>query len=249
MQEAPNRGIDAVSDKSETFDDRAVFSSLNIPSSKSGSIAMSHQVTKTGMNADSSIEAASLAGDSATVGRTKLKRGSPAFTPVSTDTRLDSVTYAVYVALVSSGQSHQVRAEKGTQGVSPTLMTVQLQNGPNVFARCYEIVHLARQVLEDVTSRLTSVVLLSKRVQKEEYGYSLRSSIACIPCSAEGSLCWDLFKTGSCPRRNSCQWYHPQESDIGRLKISVRASEEATVATRVEQPAVKHTISLGNLVQ
>jgi len=133
------------------------------------------------------------------------------------------------------------------------MIVAELQSGPRASSRCYEAIHLARQALEEITTRLDTVALLSKRVQKEDRGYSMRSNIACIPMSARDSMCWDLFHKGYCPRRTKCQWYHPQESDIARIKVNIRCSEKMNGCSSEEQapasvPAVRHKISLGELV-
>jgi hypothetical protein len=165
---------------------------------------------------------------------------------------MDAITYAVYLALVSSGKVKQVNVEKGTQGVSATMILAQVQGGSST--TCYDTIHMTRQVLEEMTTQLNTVILLSKRVQKDDCGYSLRSSVACIPCGQEERVCWDLCKKGSCSRRHNCQWYHPQESDIGRIKVSIRCSDSALdVSSADSRPAstsvVRHKISLGELVQ
>jgi len=184
--------------------------------------------------------------------QTRLKGESPAFQPmVAADTRLDTVTNAVYLALVSCGQTCNFKIEKGLPGVNPTLISAELQGGPRT---CYDAIHLARQALEAITTRLDAVALLSKRVQKEDHGYSLRSSVACIPASAQDSMCWDLFHKGFCPRRCKCHWYHPQESDMGRFKVNIRCSQDVIAVSEEPQltagcPAMRHKISLGELVQ
>jgi hypothetical protein len=159
---------------------------------------------------------------------------------------------AVYFALLSSGQIYNIKVDQGVQGTSPTLIVAELQKGQRDSSRCYDAVHVARRALEDVTSCSKSLTLLSKRVQKDDRGgYSLRSSVACIPESKEDGVCFDLFQKGHCPRCTACQWYHPQESDIFRVKIAVRCSE-GTVSSEGQlsagSPAVRHTISLGDLL-
>jgi hypothetical protein len=114
-------------------------------------------------------------------------------------------------------------------------------------------VQLAKQSLEAIASRIDTISLLSARVQKEEFGYSLRSSIACIPDHAADKMCWDLFKCGRCPRRSTCRWYHPQEADIRRVKVNIRCGERQGEVVCEDQFAgssdKKHKISLGELVQ
>jgi len=185
--------------------------------------------------------------------RTKLKGEAPAFQPMPKDTRFDVVTNAIYLALASCGQTRHVKVEKGVPGASSTLISAGLQCGACSTARCYDAVHLAKQALEEVTARLDNVALFSKRVQKEDGGYSLRSSIACVPKGAEDSVCWDLFHKGNCSRRSKCQWYHPQEADIRRVKVSIKCAEEVSGVSNEEQPpagfpVVRHKISLGELV-
>jgi len=186
--------------------------------------------------------------------RTRLKGEAPAFQPMPTDTRFDVVASAVYLALASCGKTHNTKIEKGLQGKSSTWISAELRCGDCSTARCYDAVHLARQALEEVTGRLDTVALLSKRVEKSDGGYSLRSSIACIPKGAEDTTCWDLFHKGKCPRRGKCPWYHPQEADIGRVKVSITCTEEVMgVSSQQEQlpasfPVVRHKISLGELV-
>lgn len=166
------------------------------------------------------------------------------------DQRFDVVTDAVYLALVSFGQAHKAKVEKGLQGAFSSLISAELQCGVRSTARCYEAVRFARQALEEVTERTDTVALLSKRVQKEECGYSLRSSIACIPKGAEDSMCWDLLHTGQCPRRRQCQWYHPLKFHV---KVNIRCTEEVVGLSSQEQlpassPVVRHRIALGELV-
>merc|ERR1719502_2059136 len=136
-----------------------------------------------------------------------------------------AVTNAVYLALVSCGQTCHIKIEKGVAGVSPTLLSAELQSAPR---SCYDAIHLARQALEAITTRLDDVALLSKRVQKEDRGYSLRSSVACIPSEARNRMCWDFFNKGNCPRRCKCHWYHPEASDVERFKVVIKTPEEVT---------------------
>lgn len=174
------------------------------------------------------------------------------FLPEQGNATLYAITEAVHKALLTSGETQRVRVEPGVHGTSPTLIAAEIENGPRFSSRCYSAVHVARKALEEITADSKSVFLLSKRVQKEDRGFCLRSSIACIPKEAEGHICWDLFHKGQCPRRKSCAWYHPQESDIFRVKVSVRAIEERGVTPQDQLRASvlpkRHKISLGDLV-
>lgn len=187
--------------------------------------------------------------------RTCLKRNAPAFHPVPADARTDAVVNAAYLSLVSCGQLKRVTMDRGIQGQSPTLLSAQLEaplHATNSGVRCYDAMQLVKQSLEAITSQLPTVSLLSARVQKEDFGYSLRASIACLPEGAEGSMCWDMFQKGYCGRRSQCRWYHPQDSDISKLKVTIRyfepAQEYSSSSEETESSSERHKLVLGDLV-
>jgi hypothetical protein len=186
--------------------------------------------------------------------RTKLKPQSPAFQPLPKDTRLDNITQAIYLALVSCGQTQNVKLEQGVKGAA-TVISAELRSGTQSSSRCYDTVRLAKQALEEITSRLPTTSVLSGRVQKEQHGYSLRSSLAIIPHGAEDYMCWDVIRRGCCPRRGQCTWYHPQDADINKVKVSVKYIEDTEETSGPREqisaslPAQRHKISLGELVQ
>lgn len=151
--------------------------------------------------------------------------------PKQGNSTLDAVTKAIYTALLTSGQTEHVRVEPCVTGTSPTLIVAEMLSGPRISSRCYDAVHVARRALEAITTSSENVSLLSKRVQKEDRGYSLRSSIVCIPKDAEDRICWDLFHKGQCPRRGNCTWYHPQESDVFRVKVSALRRYESPIGS------------------
>jgi len=166
------------------------------------------------------------------------------------DTRVDAVIKTVHQALLSSGQMCSVTLEQGPQGTSSTLILAKIQSGTRDASRCYDAVHCAIGALEDSAASVRNLFILSKRVQKDKdgSGYSLRSSVACIPEGLEDKVCWDLLQKGRCPRRSNCQWYHPQETDIHRVRVSIRCTEETEGQHPAAIPVVRHTISLGDLI-
>lgn len=183
--------------------------------------------------------------------RTNVKSRLHVSEPVttSTDTRVDAVISCLRLTLSLCGQACDIKIEKGLAGVSSMLISAQLQSGPNAPSRCYKVMQAARQALDSITTQLPTATLLSARMQKEDWGYSLRSNIACLPDHARDYMCWDMFKKGSCPRRDQCRWYHPQDSDIARVKVTVRYSEDVSAVSKEACSAVvRHKLSLGELV-
>jgi len=184
---------------------------------------------------------------------TKLKSTAPSFQPVQEDSQMDAITSCIQLALSSCGKIHDIVNEPGLNGASSTLLTAKLNSGLNA-ASSYEVVQLAKQSVSAITSRIGTMSLLSARVQKEDTGYSLRCSIACVPDHAKDKMCWDMFRGGRCPRRSTCRWYHPQACDNIKVKVSIRYSEKASEVVSEDKfgpssSTKKHKISLGELVQ
>lgn len=155
----------------------------------------------------------------------------PFFQPEASDQRVDAIVSCLQIALASCGQVRDIKVERSVTVMSSILIFTQLQGGPRPPARAYDVMQLVKQSLEAMKARLPTVALLSSRVQKEECGYSLRSTIACLPDHAQSYACWDLFRSGYCARREQCRWYHPLDADITRIKVSVRYPEEGSNLT------------------
>lgn len=180
--------------------------------------------------------------------RTRLK-SAPAYQPLK-DTRMDAVVTCLHTALVACGRLQNVKIERDLRGMSSTWLSGQLTSGPSASSRSYDVMNLARMALDAIVEKLHNVTLLSTRVQKEDWGYSLRASVACLPQGAENNMCWDMFRKGHCPRHGQCRWYHPQESDIGRIKVTIRYSEDSSEEQSQTSSSVKSgKISLGDLVE
>jgi len=185
--------------------------------------------------------------------RTKLKTDAPAFEPKQYDARFEAIASCLRIALVSCGQIQDIKVEAGLAGMSSLMIFAELHSGPRAAARSYDVMQLTKQALDAITGRLPTTTLLSSRVQKEDCGYSLRSSIACSPNDAQGSICWDMFRKGYCPRRGQCRWYHPQDGDIVRVKVCIRYTEDVCEVLGEEQlgadsSAARHKISIGEVV-
>jgi hypothetical protein len=185
--------------------------------------------------------------------RTRLKVEAPVFQPVPKDTRMEAVISCVHLALFSSGQVCNIRIENSLMWNSSTVVSAVVPAGADASSRSYNVMQLTKQALEAITERLPTVTLLSARVQKEDCGYSLRSSIACLPPDAQNCMCWDMFRKGHCPRRSQCRWYHPQESDVARIRVSVKYAQDVSgnfqdQQSWIDSSEMRHKISLGQLV-
>jgi hypothetical protein len=195
--------------------------------------------------------------------RTKLKYSAPAFNPMQTDSqleiaarnpfhpmktdsKLDIAARNLYLSLVSKVQTPSAELQKGQQGISPASISIRIQEGPSCFSNGYDAVLHAQRVFEEITSQSDNVKLLSNKVKEEADGYSLEAAMACLPCGAEDKFCWDLQHKGWCPRGGKCSWYHPRESDIGKINVRVRCAGHSLGILR-KQPAVNHPPGRFNL--
>lgn len=163
--------------------------------------------------------------------RTKLKSKAPAFHPMQADpncqSKLDIAANNLYLSLVSCGQMSSAELQKGRQGISPASISIQVQESSSSFSKFsngYRAVLHAQKVLDEITTQMDNVKLLSNKVREEGDGYSLEAAMACLPSGADSQVCWDLLNKGWCPRRGKCNWYHPQENDIGRINLRIKCT-------------------------
>lgn len=65
--------------------------------------------------------------------------------------------------------------------------------------------------------------------------YSFSATLASIPSSQHSTACWDSYKCGSCPRRSTCRWTHPCESQVMRLVVRIHHACEFPVDEKKEK--------------
>eukprot|EP00427_Karlodinium_veneficum_P015628 CAMPEP_0169126908 /NCGR_PEP_ID=MMETSP1015-20121227/35714_1 /TAXON_ID=342587 /ORGANISM="Karlodinium micrum, Strain CCMP2283" /LENGTH=238 /DNA_ID=CAMNT_0009190633 /DNA_START=45 /DNA_END=761 /DNA_ORIENTATION=+ len=137
--------------------------------------------------------------------------------------KTDAVTSAVSSFLSARLPGHQAKIEDSIVEQSRrVLICVEAQDGALSVSRCYELMQGVKQHLSCSVAYSEGLSLLSARVQKEDSGYSLRSSVACTPVDKADRMCWDVLRRGCCSRRKFCQWYHPQACDLVKFKIVIR---------------------------
>jgi hypothetical protein len=116
-----------------------------------------------------------------------------------------------------------VKMEKSiAEGSRRVALGADLPDGTLPLSQCYQVMQGVKHHLCVSVAHDEGLTLLSARVQKEDYGYSLRSSVACVPEDKVDQMCWDVLQRGTCPRRKCCHWYHPQACDIVKFKVVIR---------------------------
>jgi hypothetical protein len=145
-----------------------------------------------------------------------------------TDEKTDAVTFAMYSLLAAWLPEGSVKIEKSFAEESrKVLLLVDAQSG--TWAGCYELMQQLKQNLLDSVARSEALCLLSARVEREDYGYGLRSSVACIPDDKRDQMCFDVLRRGCCPKRKCCPFYHPQACDIVKFKVAMRCYPKKTL--------------------
>jgi hypothetical protein len=147
----------------------------------------------------------------------------PQFSAVGQPKGAATIVNDVNNALLSCSQICKSEIREGLPGRYPLQIVASLQKGP---MEAHDVMQLVRRALNDIAFKLQTASLMSSRSQKEENGYSLRAAVACLPDGEEQNVCWDMFRKGHCRRRGQCRWYHPQDRDIVKIKVSVRYLEE-----------------------
>jgi hypothetical protein len=142
------------------------------------------------------------------------------------DEKTDAVIADVHSFLSSFLPAESIKIDKGIveQSIKVLICVEAADAAFNAF-RCYQLMQGVKQNLSGSVAYSKGLSLLSARLQKEDYGYSLRSSVACSPEDKENQMCWDVLRKGSCARRQFCRWYHPQACDTVRFKIVIRCHD------------------------
>lgn len=139
------------------------------------------------------------------------------------DAKTQAVTSCVHSLLLGCVPAQSVKIEESTvEQDRKVLICVEAKDGTLAVSRCYQLMQRVKEHLSGAVAHSEGLSLLSARVQKEDYGYSLRSSVLCIPKDKEHQMCWNVLQRGSCPRRKFCQWYHPQPCDVVKFKVVIR---------------------------
>merc|ERR1740117_992175 len=109
----------------------------------------------------------------------------PSCEPAVEDNSMESVISCLQLVLSSCGLVRNIKIFPGSTGTSATLVSAEMLRTPNndhsTSSQCYEIMEMSKHALQGITSQLPTITLLSARVQKEVFGYTMRSSIACLP--------------------------------------------------------------------
>lgn len=67
---------------------------------------------------------------------------------------------------------------------------------------------------------------------------SFSTTLATIPDEQQRTACWDSYKHGFCPRRISCRWTHPSETQVMRLIVRVQHEPSESQEVQHESPEV-----------
>lgn len=67
---------------------------------------------------------------------------------------------------------------------------------------------------------------------------SFSATLSTIPDAQQKNACWDSYTNGFCPRRISCRWTHPAESQVMRLVVRIQHE-----AREVQEGEIQEAIS------
>lgn len=158
---------------------------------------------------------------------TKLKATAATFMPLSCGIgEAAMVIAAAQMALGVCPQVFGVERCDGTMGTITTL-SAQVQDGPSPAAEA------SQSALEAAKAALLATASLSQNVyvigylteypfEDFEDGTGFAASLGFVTRAQEDTACWDTFQKGFCPRRTTCRWCHPAQSDLVRVHVSLK---------------------------
>lgn len=135
------------------------------------------------------------------------------------------VVSAAKQALLGGQHVLDAQVTEGALGQTTTITAeVDDKLGPN---DSHEILGLAKAALLEAAanSQMTYVLGYGTVPFQDVTDSGFKAAIGSIPPSMQGSICWDTYQKGYCPRRALCRWCHPTETDLAQIRVLLKRAE------------------------
>lgn len=108
--------------------------------------------------------------------------------------------------------------------VTTIFADLKISAGP---AGASEALDQAKAALLNAASRSQITYVLGYDTQPFEDmlvndGSGFKATIGSVHATLQDRICWDTYQRGFCPRRSSCRWCHPLDSDLAPIQIIVK---------------------------
>jgi hypothetical protein len=146
----------------------------------------------------------------------------PKETPRERELRL--LLEALQATLLALPQAVDVQVCRGRKSsISVHAIFATLQEGESS-GRALEV---GKKSMLDSAAKSKGMFVLGYRTNPfkddESWGVScgFSATVSYLSPGLADDACWDTYKKGFCPRRTSCRWIHPADSDTIRIRVSL----------------------------
>lgn len=158
---------------------------------------------------------------------TKLNPQARLFQPVVPGTpvpqELAAVIGVTSEALRCSPCVHSVDVSGIAMG-STTTLTVRVEPGSLATLGSQRLLSCAKEALLGAAARSQSTYVLGylARPFKDLGTTGFGAQVGFVTSAQEKVTCWDTYQRGFCPRRATCRWCHPLESDLIQIVVKLQ---------------------------
>jgi len=153
--------------------------------------------------------------------RTQLHAKAPAFAPVACcDAGVQLLLRACAEILQQDACVLNVDMVQSPMG---GISAITAEVTPGALRDSARLLELAQVALLEAASISEDVYVIGYAAQPfKDFGDSgFRAWISRVPAAHESMACWDYYMKGVCPRRSTCRWCHPAESDLAQVIVTL----------------------------
>jgi len=165
--------------------------------------------------------------------RTKLK--APSSTKLSSKARLfepamprdmHNVLMATYALLRSRPNFLDVQMSDGKLGGTTTILASYARGSLQKFESIKMLSMLKKTLLDAAAkSQNTYVMGYSTKSFKDTGKAGFTAKLGSVPAAQRDTTCWDTYLKGFCPRKSTCRWCHPSDSDLMNIVVMLKEYE------------------------
>jgi len=146
---------------------------------------------------------------------------------------ISSVVAAAKTALAGSPHVTDVKVTEAPLGQTTTVVA-DISSAAGPFAG-HEALTAAKASLLGAAARSQMTYCLGYTAAPfQDCDSGFKGAIGSVPPHMQGSVCWDSYQKGFCPRRSLCRWYHPMETDLAPIRVTLRKPAEKVAGSKSE---------------
>jgi len=158
---------------------------------------------------------------------TRLNPEARAFEPCSPSLAAEVATVIDAAKLSLMSCEHIMRVKVTEEGASGTCVVAEICDLDSQAFLAHEILSMTQAALLQAAANSQSVYILGYATvpfaEFQEIDHvGFKATVGTVQTHQQTTACWDTFQKGFCPRRATCRWCHPSESELVPLSVIVK---------------------------